>query len=301
MAMILPLLASAAALATLAAAAKADISYPATIEIDLLFPLNKTYNANYTSPPLILSIQNVQAAYAYEWSIHWAYYFGDVGIVPMRNKVLVRFTKGEFRLEWDYATTPCIPEGKNAVWQTRTPVASGTSYFSIVEDGSGVDFDLPVAGEGDDACPAFGDSWGVEKKKGCPAAGKAGSAKAGGEPCKARLTERGQVDCIWDFLSTGKNETETCLRAFERVDPGWDMYYTPGSGTKGNSSEGDGGGDSSSSGGTDSSSSGTDTGTGTGTGGSNGDSKEDVGASQRPALSGLALGVFGAVVVVMAL
>ncbi|ELR04759.1 hypothetical protein VC83_09178 [Pseudogymnoascus destructans] len=58
-----------AALAPLTLAASASITYPATIETDLLFPLNATYDSNPTSPPIIVGIQNGQAAYAYEWSI----------------------------------------------------------------------------------------------------------------------------------------------------------------------------------------------------------------------------------------
>ncbi|KFY88015.1 hypothetical protein V498_06935 [Pseudogymnoascus sp. VKM F-4517 (FW-2822)] len=312
-----------AALAAPALAAKANTTYPATIEIDLLFPRNATYNSNHSSIPIVLGIQNVQAAYAYEWSIHWSiygadspadsiplrglahsrfednefqYYFNDVAVVPMSYGTVVSLRKGGFRLEWDYAATPCIPEGESSIYgQTRTPIASGTEFFSVVEDGSGLDFDIPI-GEGRE-CPSFGDAWSLEDKEDCPAV-ETGSEKAKGEPCGARLTSQDQVDCIWEYLSLGKNETETCTKAFERADPDWPKYYTPGSGGGGDGTGGDGEDDGSGSNGTDTST-GTEDSNGDANGGSAGDSKEDAGVSHRPILSGLALAVFGAVVMAM--
>lgn len=158
--------------------------------------------------------------------------------------------------------------------------------FSIVGDGSGVDFDIPVNSE----CPGFGDSWGLETKTDCPAV-KTKSENAVGDPCKARLTSSEQVKCIWEYVSRGKNETERCLAAFERADMDWSKYYYPPFADENTGVDSED--DSSGSNGSDTSS--------TGTGSSSGDSKEDVGVSHRPGLSGLAFAVFGAVVVVMAL
>jgi hypothetical protein len=301
-----------AALASLAAAAKSDISYPATIEIDILFPRNETYNSNYTGMPIVLALQNAQAAYAYEWNIHWRiygasasagsiplrglaksdefdfqYYSNNVAVVPMIYDNAISLHKGTFRLEWDYATTPCIPEGKTAISQTRTPIASGTSYFSVVTDGSGLDFDIPI-----DKCPSFGDSWGVKSDEGCPAANTESDKP---DPCAARLTSRDQVTCIWDYF-TGKNETQTCLSAFKKADPDWPLYYTPGSrGNRGNTTADDTGnpdienpdGEDDSSGSDKPDTPSTD------------DSQEDAGVSHRPVLSGLAFAVLGAVVMAL--
>lgn len=300
--------------AALAALATADISYPATIEIDILFPRNETYNSNFTGMPVVFAVQNVEAAYAYEWSIRWGiystrsssntpatgritrsqfednefqYYFNNVAVVPVMNKYAVSFRKGNFRLEWDYATTPCIPEGETAVSsQTRTPIASGTSYFSVVEDGSGLDFNIPI-----DDCPSFGDAWSVESDDDCPAENTK-SDNAHRDPCAARLTSPDQVACIWEYLTTNKNETETCLSSFKRADPDWPMYYTPSYGgdnnevDSGDRSDDDDNADSEDGG---SSSDESDTST------SSGDNK-NAGVSHRPGLSGLAFAVFSAVV-----
>ncbi|KFY14473.1 hypothetical protein V492_02601 [Pseudogymnoascus sp. VKM F-4246] len=306
-----------AALTPLTLATKANITYPATIEIDLLSPQNTTYNRNLNYPPIVFAIQNAQAAYAYEWSIHYLiygatdsadaipvirgtaksqldenefqYYVADVAIAPMPIEgALISLKNGAFRLEWDYATTPCIPEGKTSIYQQRTPFASGVSYFSIVEK-EGLDFDeIPVGG----ACPSFGASWELETKKSCPGDKKAVGSGGKGDPCKARLTSQKQVDCIWEFVSKGKNESETCLSAFERVDPDWPKYYTPGRGgfDNDNDDEGEDGGGSGSNG--------TDTSSGDSTGSST-DPKEDAGTSLRPVISGMVLAVLGAVVMAL--
>lgn len=172
--------------------------------------------------------------------------------------------------------------------QTRTPVASGRGVFEVVGGGEGVDFEIAVGRE----CHGFGDSWSVRRKGDCPAVKSKGEKTASGEPCKARLTEREQVRCVWEFVSGGGDETETCEGAFERADMDWSRYYYPPFADENTGVDGEDD-DSSGSNGSDNSS--------TGTGDSNGDSKEDVGVSYRPAISGLAFAVFGAVVVVMAL
>ena len=107
--------------------------------------------------------------------------------------------------------------------QTRTPVASGRGVFEVVGGGEGVDFEIAVGGE----CHGFGDSWSVRRKGDCPAVKSKGEKTASGEPCKARLTEREQVRCVWEFVSGGGDETETCEGAFERVDIEWSRYYYP--------------------------------------------------------------------------
>lgn len=130
------------------------------------------------------------------------YYAGDVAIVPVRsmNVAVVTLKEGRFRLEWDYAASPCIPAGESSVeGQARTPVASGTEFFSVVGDGTGVDFDIPVNAE----CPSFGDSWSFQRKEDCPAVKTKGEKAASGGPCKARLTSREQVKCIWEYVSGG--------------------------------------------------------------------------------------------------
>ncbi|KAL6235795.1 hypothetical protein BDW75DRAFT_239887 [Aspergillus navahoensis] len=44
------------------------LSYPATIEVDLLFPRNETYN-NMTGFPIVFALQNADAASTFGWDL----------------------------------------------------------------------------------------------------------------------------------------------------------------------------------------------------------------------------------------
>ncbi|KAL4806076.1 hypothetical protein BDV18DRAFT_122031 [Aspergillus unguis] len=129
---------------------------------------------------------------------------------------------GPYRLEWDYRTTPCTRDRPNTItYNILTTVASGSQYFSVVEDGSGLDFDIPR-----DDCPLVGDIWTVKESTStyCPFLGK--NSTSDGEPCDATLQSEEQVKCIKEYLFEGtfeapNNETETCKSAFKRADPAW--------------------------------------------------------------------------------
>ncbi|KAL2864828.1 uncharacterized protein BJX67DRAFT_200131 [Aspergillus lucknowensis] len=230
-----------------------DTSFPAHIEVDVLFPRNETYN-NLTSFPVVLAVQNIEAAYKFEWDISWKmfnaspaaretdyesgygsyssllsnnfqWYFDDVAVVPMLGYNFTTMDPGNYRLEWEYITTPCTREPPNTiVYNIRETVASGTLHFSVVNDGTGLEFDIPI-----DECPHFGDIWSVRDATYtyCPFLGSSEGVES--EPCAARLESREQVECIRQYLFEGtvevpNNETETCRSAFDRVDPEWLEY-----------------------------------------------------------------------------
>ncbi|KAL2816471.1 hypothetical protein BJX63DRAFT_137009 [Aspergillus granulosus] len=286
-----------------------EITYPATVEISLLFPGNKTYNTNSStySPPVILAIRNAELAYRHEFDIIWnivsastddplwewqtlrarndksdltenefQYHADGIAIVPMEEMYVRSLHAGAWRVEWDYAATPCIPEGESSIYTTRTPIASGVHWFTLVDDGSGEDFGIEL-----DECPEYGDSWTLQDRDDCPSADTELEPNDR-DPCSSRLTSEDQVQCIWDYIRTGDNETELCLGAFDRVDPDWPMYYTPGVGTfPGDDDDDDDVVDEQDQ--EEEPTTGTeDTGT-------------DIGTSHRPALAGLAVAVFAAV------
>lgn len=227
-----------------------EIPYDAQIEIDVLFPRNETYN-NLTSFPVVLAIQDVKSAYRFEWDISWKlynatpgaresdynsgygsysnignndfqWYFDDVAVVPMLGYNFTTMKPGPYRLEWEYYTTPCTNRPPNTiVYNIRQVIASGVQFFSVVEDGSGLDFEIPV-----DECPAFGDLWAVKESTYSYCPFLRDSDDGDKDPCKAKLQNREQVDCIRDYLFEGtrevpNNETETCRSAFKRADVAW--------------------------------------------------------------------------------
>ncbi|KAL4781112.1 hypothetical protein BJX76DRAFT_24534 [Aspergillus varians] len=230
--------------------AAAEIPYDADIEVDVLFPRNETYN-NLTTFPVVLAIQDVKSAYRFEWEIGWKlynatpnasaydyqsgygshsgplindfqWYFDDVAVVPMLGYNFTKLKPGPYRLEWEYYTTPCTKQPPNTiVYNIRRVIASGTHFFSVVDDRSGLDFDIPL-----DECPLFGDLWSVQKSTStyCPFLRDSKSGE--NDPCEAKLKSKGQVECIRDYLFGGtaevpNNETESCRSAFKRADLAW--------------------------------------------------------------------------------
>ncbi|KAL2859511.1 hypothetical protein BJX68DRAFT_261941 [Aspergillus pseudodeflectus] len=305
--------------------ATSEITYPAAVSISLLFPANKTYNTNATlgSPPAILAIHNAELAYRHEFSIIWRivsadsvpyewqtlqtrsqnkarglaesdlttntfqYHADGVAIVPLQDPIRTEARAGSYRVEWDYATTPCIPEGESSVYSsTRQPIASGAHWFELMDDGSGEEFGIDV-----EECPGYGSSWTLGDSTDCPAEGtEVVAGDRDREACASRLQSEEQVQCIWDYLRTGENETQLCLGAFDRVDADWPMYYTPGSGASADDDEGDDDDDSEQDGGDEED----DTSTGDST-----DGPRDLAPSHRPALAGLVVAVFAAVVMAL--
>ncbi|KAL4971237.1 hypothetical protein BDW66DRAFT_146471 [Aspergillus desertorum] len=224
--------------------------YPADIEIDVLFPRNETYN-NLTSFPVVLAVQDVKAAYRFGWELRWTlysaqpgaddldsvsgygsysepllnkfqWYYDDVAVVPMLGYNFTRLDPGPYMLEWEYYTTPCTHEPPNTiVYNIREVVASGSQMFSVVDDGSGLDFDIPT-----DECPLFGAIWSVYQSTSnyCPFLRDGETPE--GDPCPATLQSRAQVECIRQYLFEGtfevpNNETEACRESFERADMNW--------------------------------------------------------------------------------
>ncbi len=229
----------------------AMIDYPATIEVDLLFPRNETYNRNITTIPIVFAIQNGPAAYKTDWRLTWnislatsnksitsgthfatastsrvlptrsndfRYYYNDnIAIVPTypERSFASLLRPGMYRLEWSYMVGPCIPEGSSGVRGPRVPVANGVHYYSLIDDGSGREFDIPL---GD--CPIYGDIW-IRPTSGMGCPWTTSSDNAERNPCKALLQNQRQVDCIRDYFFKRDNETETCLTAFQRVTESW--------------------------------------------------------------------------------
>lgn len=238
----------------LAAIAAARNNYPATIEVDVLFPRNETYNRNITTIPIVLAIQNGPVAYDAEWRINWnitgassskpdvrgshyssestnrllptvrndfRYYFnGDVAIVPMTSQspaVVSSGKAGSYRLDWEYTVDPCFPEGKSVAYGPMPRVARGSHYFSIVDDDSGSDFDIPL-----DECPIYGDMWTkASSSSRCPLTPEDSPQDEKKDPCSAQLQTAGQVDCLRDYFFGRKNDTETCSSAFKTVTEDW--------------------------------------------------------------------------------
>lgn len=95
-------------------------------------------------------------------------------------------------------------------------VARGSHYFSTAEDrSSGAPFDIPL-----DECPIYGDMW-TKRARGSRCPWTADSDDGDRDPCRARLENAEQMDCLRDYVFERQNETEACLSAFQRVTESW--------------------------------------------------------------------------------
>lgn len=196
-------------------AGAATIEYPATVEVDIVFPLNKTYNNatqlpnNVSQFPVVFAVQHAEAAFAWGYSIAWKIFevingtasessraqgavYGRGDIPPhdtlddiwYNAGLTYNFTKlrpGEHLLSWEWTMITCQDIGKTRLYKSSTP-ASGEMYFSIVDDGSGEDVDL--TGE----CPVYAGK--ITAKDGteasnCPYMGKNEDYEP--KPCRAKM------------------------------------------------------------------------------------------------------------------
>ncbi|KAH8427367.1 uncharacterized protein LDX57_005080 [Aspergillus melleus] len=224
------------------------LTYPTTIEIDLLFPLpNKAYH-NMTSFPVIFALQNVPAANEYGYTISWdlrsesstdnstvalgtiykmtyrnnsdsEFLFddGQIAILPDTVYQGTRLKRGTYALNWKYSMVTCLMIGDRTQYNIGRTQASNTHSFRI-EEKSGdemkeEDVDLGL----DVSCPVFGDSIVVRDatKGGCPI--MAGSKVKDEEeekkdPCRAKLNAK-QASCIQGNVA-GRYNDSMCREAF---------------------------------------------------------------------------------------
>ncbi|KAL4820854.1 hypothetical protein BDW67DRAFT_73225 [Aspergillus spinulosporus] len=221
------------------------LSYPTAIEVNLLFPRNETYN-NMTGFPIVFALQNADAAGTFGWDIDWQfiwldgsedekfldYYSGlhlidsptlndfryladDILIVPGRilqeNNYYIR--PGIYRVAWRYLTSTCL-ESESITWidgSTMIARANSSVVFTVVADGSGLDFEIPS-----DTCPLYSGQWtaGSGTPADCPDPDS--SKYEDPDLCEAQLSQE-QISCLKDWFG-GNNASEVCQSSFEEWD-----------------------------------------------------------------------------------
>ncbi|KAL3443396.1 hypothetical protein BJX65DRAFT_311897 [Aspergillus insuetus] len=220
------------------------VDYPATIEVDLIFPRNETYN-NMTTFPIIFALQNADAALAFGYTIDWEFvwlggdedekfldaytgpdisdsiYLSDfkythddlvlvAGKVSNRNGYYLR--PGTYLVQWTYDTVTCSVSDTTTTYHIGGDgyvAMGGNVVFTAVADGSGLGFEVPV-----DECPLYSGQWTAgDGTNTCP---ELSSFDAEPDPCKAQLGQE-QIDCLQDWYR-GNNESEACTASLVRWD-----------------------------------------------------------------------------------
>ncbi|SPO00382.1 uncharacterized protein DNG_03227 [Cephalotrichum gorgonifer] len=149
------------------------LNYPATVTLGLVFPKNKTYNSDITNFPVVLAVNNAEAAFDWGWTLSWRIWgpngtisipatgtayqsgsekpppgVGDVWVISDTDDTVVNLEPGKYRLEWEWDSTSCI-DTDVILTINEGIAATGNVNFTIVGDGSGAPLSLT------DGCPVF--------------------------------------------------------------------------------------------------------------------------------------------------
>ncbi len=207
------------------------LDYPATVELDIVFPLNKTYN-NITQMPMVFALQNAKAAYTWGWSLKWTIGRVDakpsswiatggkssMGDIPPHDTIdniwypamqMYNFTKlqeGRHYLKWEWVMSTCEKIGKKTIYHVQDWQRSGEVFFSIVVDGSGKDVDLSTE------CPeygSFGSATGGTTASECPFMDDE-KTKHEPNPCAAKMNSV-TAECVMANL-TESGDKSSCKK-----------------------------------------------------------------------------------------
>lgn len=222
------------------------LSYPTTVEVDLLFPRNETYN-NMTGFPIVFAMQNAKAVDVFGWSLEWKFVWldGDTdekfldhytgpdltdsstlnefryiaddsflapGKLYTENNYYLR--PGTYLVDWEYRTSTCSG-GKSKTYIDGNSVvarSNSTVIFTAVGDGSGLDFEIPS-----DVCPLYTGQWTAQESGAsidCPR--RDPSSYIDPDPCTAQISSE-QIHCLQDWFGRNNN-SEACQSSFKRWD-----------------------------------------------------------------------------------
>jgi hypothetical protein len=179
---------------------------PATVEIDIVFPLNQTYTL--IDPfPVIFVIQNATVAWRFGFTLEWnitgvpdghsvpytigpGYLFGTedpVHPVPPPDPYIVvnstifpdlpeKVPAGKWTLGWSYTASPCTQNGDYVDVKINRVLAQGSMSFTVEASGASPDFTS--------SCPTLAGQVGMMADLlGCPQIGTPNTSN----PCGAKV------------------------------------------------------------------------------------------------------------------
>lgn len=112
---------------------------------------------------------------------------------------------GHYTLAWQLSSSHCTHDGSETTIETGN-VASGTLYFTVVDDKSGTDYSLSE-------CPGYLGSFSAKSAMDtCP---EVIEDKVEPQPCNSRLRDD-QIKCVESYLS-GETDMSICVSAFDDI------------------------------------------------------------------------------------
>lgn len=183
------------------------VEFPTTIELDVVFPRNETYNSTQALP-VAFAIQNAEAASELGYMMTWTVQTLGSGNVRQQEeqpdpadvvnntwykwgKVTTGDTEksiepGAYNLTVSFVIGSCTNGSSNV--SVGAPRLEASVEFTVVDDGTGKDFDLTV-------CPQLLDTLTIERLNGPIATNAACPVRAEREPdnisdpCHARMSK----------------------------------------------------------------------------------------------------------------
>jgi hypothetical protein len=202
------------------AVSAASVTFPTTVEIDLVFPLNKTYNL--IDPfPVIFVIQNTAPAWYFGFDLEWnitgipdgassfpetigpGFLFGsqdpDHPVPPPDPYIVANSTRfpsiaeklpaGKWTLAWSYGSRTCTQDGDYVDINLVEQLAQGSISFTVEGGGASPDFTS--------GCPILAGQVGMTADLlGCPQIGTPNASN----PCGAKV-DAAQASSISAVLS----------------------------------------------------------------------------------------------------
>lgn len=183
------------------------IEFPTTIELDVVFPRNETYN-RMMALPVAFAVQNAEAAFQFGYSMTWTVEtLGSGNVRQQPEQTVPAEAVNNTWYEWGNVTAfdedqPIEPGTYNltvsfimgSCTDTSTTVTVGVTIleasveFTVADDGTGKDVDLTSD------CPRFLDTLTIERLTGPVAATASCPVRAQREPdnisdpCHARMS-----------------------------------------------------------------------------------------------------------------
>lgn len=246
----------------------AEIQYPTTLELDIIYP-RPDAKARDEWLPVVFAIQGAEAAYYHGFTMSWFLYpegggefeyvqtytpsnfekfhYGmldaDTAIVIGARSNTATVDTGRYNFTWEFSMVPCTVSGSLTTIESGTVVASDSFFVDIVSGDAGNVGDLE---DWIDKCPEAGAQVKIARSviSSCPVLAEDDE----GHPvkrqmCDTLLLDAEQRGCIHSYFSsiaenghayTQDNETISCKTGFdvlpiEWMDPGFEISTTSSS------------------------------------------------------------------------
>lgn len=250
---------------------QAEIEYPVTIEVDLIYPRPEA-KARDEWLPIVFAIQNAEAAYFHGFTMTWLVYpegggefesiqtytsssfqkfhYGmldsDTAIVIGANSNTATVDPGRYNFTWEFSMVPCTVSGSLTTIESGTVVASDSFFVDIVSGDAGNVGDLE---DWIDKCPEVAAQVTIAESvlSSCPVlAENDNSRSVRRQMCDTMLLDAEQRGCLHSYFSgisdngheyVQDNGTVSCKSGFDVLpiewkDPGFEVSTTSSSSTR---------------------------------------------------------------------